>query len=360
MPHYPECNFAPFTVDRINPKKILKTLQTWGIVVITDVYSKEQCQEFMCDFVPKNMEIIKNMPTVKPGQHKNIIANDPMVWKFRKDQRLEALNSYLHKKLNDYPTYPHMIPSVDAVNIKDPLHGPYSDPNKPDWAHLDQTNGNIHECIQGQIVLTNTTAGFVSSPKSHLIYHDIMKIMHVGQNDKSNWCILSERMNIEQEAIIKQKLNDIGGSWQEVIHAPAGSVILWFSSVIHSAKTVDKPLIKITPKNAEKEKMKRLENIEGWRGIIYLCYLPSFQLTEHQKENRRKAMLNNQTMNHRCENIWNRTNASGDMGKLLENPSSWKFFNKSSIETIIENEKKEENNPDTYHKKITDILEKNK
>ena len=47
---------------------------------------------------------------------------------------------------------------------------------KGDWANIDQTDDldNPYKCIQGQMVLSNTSAGFKASPKSHLLFKEFL------------------------------------------------------------------------------------------------------------------------------------------------------------------------------------------
>ena len=68
-----------------------------------------------------------------------------------------------------------------------------------------------------------------------------MKIMHVSETDKSNWCVISGKASPDQEKEIKDELEKVGWTWQAYIKASAGSLILWSGTTIHSAKVVDKP-----------------------------------------------------------------------------------------------------------------------
>ena len=55
------------------------------------------------------------------------------------------------------------------------------------------------------------------------------------------------------------------------IQAEKGSVILWFSTTIHSAKSVTR---KETP---------TLEDpFKGWRGVVYVCYRPRSEFNKQQ------------------------------------------------------------------------------
>ena len=90
-----------------------------------------------------------------------------------------------------------MITSIDGINIKPNLVGPYDNSNpsistssdftlnaSTDWAHIDQTSGDPLKCVQGQIVLANTTACFRCSPKSCFLFNEIMKITNTKGSEK--------------------------------------------------------------------------------------------------------------------------------------------------------------------------------
>jgi hypothetical protein len=356
MPKFQSIDTDPFTVTGFKVEDIYTKLKEWGVVVIKDVYSRDQCSNFLMDYVPRIKTVLNNMNTPKPGQHKDIICHDKALWNFRNDVRLEALYSYLYAKFHDKQNYPIVLSSIDGVNIKDPTTSPYFNDQKPDWAHLDQTNGDLWDCIQGQIVLSDTSAGFVCSPKSHLVYRQVMDIMHVLPTNRTNWCVISGKATKQQEKMIIDTINSVGGTWQGYIYVPPGSVILWLSTTIHSAKIADKP-----PKNMlNQNPVKLLKELTGWRAVIYLCYIMSDTMTPEQKELRWSAMTNNRSMNHWCTAIWDNYLAPSynkDMMDLLKDPTSWKHFDSQFIQSIIMNEKNKIDSPDKYHMMIQNQLD---
>lgn len=80
------------------------------------------------------------------------------------------------------------IVSFDGVNVKPGFVDGICTSKTKDWAHIDQTQFKkygVYECTQGQAVLSNTSASFVASPKSHLAFEDILK--EFGIESPSNW-----------------------------------------------------------------------------------------------------------------------------------------------------------------------------
>ena len=68
-------------------------------------------------------------------------------------------------------------------------------------------------------------------------------------------------------------LEDIGGSWQIPIKTKAGSCILWFSSLIHSAKHSEK-----------EENIIESDPYFGYRCVYYITYRPKNEFTAKQLE----------------------------------------------------------------------------
>jgi hypothetical protein len=66
------------------------------------------------------------------------------------------------------------VTSLDGLNFKPPIEPFHVDDDKNDWAHVDQTFKGIHDCIQGQVVLSDTSAGFRASSRSHLLHDNIL------------------------------------------------------------------------------------------------------------------------------------------------------------------------------------------
>lgn len=69
--------------------------------------------------------------------------------------------------------------------------------------------------------------------------------------------------------------------------APKGSVIVWTSATIHSAKLQNKI-----------EKPLKQDKYHGWRGVIYVCYRPTTEFTDKQIAKRIIAYETNRTTNH--------------------------------------------------------------
>lgn len=159
--------------------------------------------------------------------------------------------------------------------------------SRVDWPHLDQTDrSDIYKCIQGQAVLTNTTASFVASPGSHLMYVNIMNKYKIPLDYDTNWWKISctDDVKISQ---IKKMVIDGGGKWQIPILAPAGSFIIWSSSLIHSARFA-----------TQLENPSLTDKWLGWRCVVYVSYRPKEEYSEYDIMVRQEAYEDNLTTNH--------------------------------------------------------------
>lgn len=136
------------------------------------------------------------------------------------------------------------------------------------------------------MVLTNTTACFVASPKSHQIYKEIMDKYEVPYSHDSNWLKIVDTKNVKQKEI-KEMVENIDGKWQIPILSKAGSFIIWSSTLIHSARL---PI--------REEKNNEFDKWLGWRCIVYVSYRPKEEYSEHDLFMRQEAYLENRTTNH--------------------------------------------------------------
>jgi hypothetical protein len=142
---------------------------------------------------------------------------------------------------------------------------PFQSEADTDWAHLDQTvRQNPYWCIQGQVVLADTTACFRCSPRSHLVYEELLEISGISSTNTSNWCKFSEPI-VPQ---VRKRVLEAGGQWQVPVRSRKGSMILWFSSTVHSAMIQTKERATWANKN---------DPWADWRFVVYTCYRPKFE-----------------------------------------------------------------------------------
>ena len=142
-----------------------------------------------------------------------------------KNENQQAENNDEEEQMNEF------IVSNDGINFRPNGLDEYK--LQEDWAHVDQTEKNdLFKCIQGQAVLSNTTASFVASPGSYKVYNDIMDHYGIEKQDKH---FLKFQAG-EQVEYVKKLVEKNGGQWQLPILAPAGSFILWSSTTVHSGR----------------------------------------------------------------------------------------------------------------------------
>ena len=210
-------------------KKLINNFTDEGIAVINDVFSDSECENYMDnivnDFVKLGTGIDVNdikktwtdynlPPQTRPGLFQTLMSNSTTVWEIRANDNVRNIFEilYSHSRKRDITEF---IVSGDGINVRPGFVGPYA--KGKDWAHLDQTiKGDIFKCIQGQAVLTNTSASFVASPKSHLVFEDILK--KLGCDDTSNWL----KFNDKQIDGVKKLITDKGGKYQIPILAKKG------------------------------------------------------------------------------------------------------------------------------------------
>jgi hypothetical protein len=276
-------------------KKLMKTYYENGFAVINDVFTNEECDNWI-DSILDNFEklgtgfdkndventwnIYNLPPQTRDGLFQSLVTNFKEIYEIRFHENVKFIFKTIYselrgKKINKF------ICSQDGINMRPNIE---TSKNSKDWSHCDQTIRNdIYKCVQGQAVLTNTTACFVCSPKSHLIFDDILDELKIPEDDTSNWLKFKD----EQKDIIKKMVIDSGGEWQIPILSKKGSFIIWSSTLIHAARLQTK-----------KEPKSKKDKYLGWRCVIYVCYRPLSEFTKREIEKREEYFDENRTTNH--------------------------------------------------------------
>lgn len=210
-----------------------KILEQYGVVVIDNYFPKEYADKVFNDTKKwlidldigltndESTWIDENTPLgPKYGLYQSIISHCPMFW----DLREKFYDIYKHILNTD-----DLITSIDGASF---YPGSQRPKNNNDWAHIDQTIDSEFRCIQGQFVSTDTTGSLVATIGSHLKHPEVLKLSDI-KDKESNW----HKFNNKEVKLLKAMFGKV---YQQPIYATAGSVILWDSRTIHSAKFPDK------------------------------------------------------------------------------------------------------------------------
>lgn len=205
--------------------KLIKLFREEGLVVVNDVFTDDECNNWMDEILDyfqklgtgidvKTDKKIKETwtqynlpPQTRSGMFQSLVSNIPACWSVRSHDNVSRINKVLYEDLRNETIDKFMV-SNDGINIKPNCIGPYNSAKQRDWPHLDQTSGDIFKCIQGQAVLTNTTASFRASPNSHLVFKEILKKNNIGDTDKTNW------LKLKNTSDVIQLVESVGGEWQ--------------------------------------------------------------------------------------------------------------------------------------------------
>ena len=313
---------------KVNRKKLQEILDEYGVVVIEDYFKFSKCNEYMksiVDWLILNSDNLtmdhktwlgKNLPNgPRVGMMQSIISHCPTIWEIR--EKMYQLFKVLWGDED-------LITSIDGATI----YPPKKSRKTKDWPHLDQT---LLEpkciCYQGEAVLTNTTAAFVCSPKSHKIHKEILEACN-KKPSKSHWL----KFNKQQIEKVKRMVLNTGGKWQIPIYAPAGSLILWRSTTIHSAQRIVESVVKIPN-----------DIWLGWRGVVYVCMRPKSHLTKTELTRLRKAATEGRTTNHWGTKIFPKNgrykvDRGEKLNKLHDNPETLVFNNTVLLNKLVNNE----------------------
>lgn len=263
--------------------EIKETLKKYGVCVLQNYFTEEQALDHKLNIIKWLQSISEGLtdegeswtPNRLPhgpryGMMQSLISHCPEVWKIRKEM---------------YPLFVQLWETEDLLTSLDgaTVHPPT--PNKgEDWPHIDQTVLD-KECYQAQVILSDTTASFRCTPTSHLHTKKILKICN-EENNTSNWL----KFNETQIYILRKWF---GEKWQLPIHTTAGSVILWNSNTIHSAK-----------RNDQNEEINENIPFDKWRCVVYVCMRPKSHFSKRNITTIQRAAREGRTTNHWGERMF--------------------------------------------------------
>ena len=327
-----------FDYNTINYDEVTDFIKENGFVVIENLFNKSYCNNLVDRtinaFQTINPELnhkdhtkwLKSQlpPQTRSGMFQSLISKINPVKEVRENENYKQIFSEIYSRVKpNYNVKDELVSSIDGINFKPNVRGPYANSAvSKDWAHLDQTKRDeIYKCLQGQVVLTNTSACFVCSPKSHKLHREILDICDVKEKDSSNWC----KIQLDKYAKCKEAVENNDGSWQVPIKAKAGSCILWFSTTIHSARHSEK-----------KETFIESDPYLGYRCVYYITYRPKNEFTAKQLEKIENNLNNNRNMNHWCTRTFPilsnagfcpKENYNKNIQKIIINPKTVFEFN---------------------------------
>ena len=294
---YPTVNFTSKTFA----EELTSAFDKYGVCAITNVIPKEDCNNIMDKIVDSfeklgsglnrkdpNSWTGYNTPTqTRTGMYQALMPNLPIIWKTKTRSEIVKIFEILYQKFKPNSSK-ELIVSNDGINIKPGHVGPFNNdnPTPVDWPHIDQTSSDDpFKCIQGQLVLTDTTAAFRCTPQSHKHLKELLEYYN-KLGDPGEWFKFS---GPEARDIQKWLENDKKLTWQVPVYAPAGSFIVWSSATIHSAKFADKAVT--SPID---------DPWQGWRGVLYISYRPASDFTSNMNDIYRKKDIirKNKVTNH--------------------------------------------------------------
>eukprot|EP00343_Euplotes_focardii_P010542 CAMPEP_0205831402 /NCGR_PEP_ID=MMETSP0206-20130828/43984_1 /ASSEMBLY_ACC=CAM_ASM_000279 /TAXON_ID=36767 /ORGANISM="Euplotes focardii, Strain TN1" /LENGTH=364 /DNA_ID=CAMNT_0053135999 /DNA_START=15 /DNA_END=1107 /DNA_ORIENTATION=- len=287
-----------------SPELIRSTMEEWGVAVLVRHFSAEQAEDWkrrciawligLSDGKLKQTaqgwkeEYLPAGP--RSGMYQSLFSNAPPVWEMR-----EALYP-LFKEIYEEPA---LLTSLDGGSIY-----PVGDLSSGrDWAHLDQTVTDLL-CVQGQVVMSDSLAGFRCTPTSHKLHERFLDICN-RRGDKSNWLLFNAGQLSKVKPLIREDL------WQLPIHAPAGSVILWRSTTIHSS--VVSPVLPAMKDLADQwaneagdgsAKRGKGFGFRGWRAVCYISMQPKERFAPHEVHRLKDAALTGRMTNHWATKIF--------------------------------------------------------
>ena len=150
-------------------------LASKGYTVIENVIPKEEATDLACDAIEYLLErypVTEDFNSWKTSNVPYIRANGVIQWGgIPHCPTANRVRELMFPYYVDLWGTDDLITSLDVATV----HPPKQRSILPDWAHVDQTYQTYGmDCVQGQMVLTDTTAAFRCTPLSHLQHSTIL------------------------------------------------------------------------------------------------------------------------------------------------------------------------------------------
>lgn len=285
----------PFSVDCTdfdNPEYVRNILLEWGVLVVKSALSPTFADQLAETSVEEMIQLCPDLSRTDYETWQTSNTPDGPRWGMYQ-QNVGHFHTAYELRITMYRYYcvlygcDNLISSLDGASI----FPPKKVSKIKDWAHIDSTEPLNFEnysnlIIQGQVVLTNTSAAFKCTPKSHL-YHKMIMDYYSIKSDKQ-WHKFDENQVNE----IKNHLHSQGLDWQVPIIVNKGDLIFWLPQTIHSAQrqtNIDQNLYRNIVYGSE---------FNNWRIVYYIAMIPRNMLTDKQLNNARKAVTEGRLTNH--------------------------------------------------------------
>jgi uncharacterized membrane protein YgcG len=311
--------------------KLGPTLREWGVAVVKDVFPADRC-EAACEDLVSALETLSGGkfdrhhpnatwdPAYLPSMPRSGLMQAQVGFKgsqFRGDPIVRALFRAAYSDLRGRPVT-DTVSSLDGVNIRPPI-APFYDEYTEDWPHIDASHKSFgdltRQCIQAQVVLSDTSAAFRCSPKSHLKSDGLMDPRYGGREQEGDWTRL-KREHVKQFA---DEVRAIGGTYQTPVHTPRGSMIFWLSNTVHSAIVQRQ-----RAGSADAPAPAPASPLANWRFIVYVCHVPRDEVDDEHIWRLHWAWENNRVTNHNGRRVFD-LEASNQKG-LVRDPEFVKFI----------------------------------
>ena len=239
-----------------NPQNLKQTLAQYGVAIIPNVLTPEECEEMKSGMWDYLEHITKNLDTpINRNVEESWRSFDKLFFKHSMLlQQFYVGHMNASWKLRQNPKIVDIFATLWNVNREDLLvsfdgasfHFPPEITNKgwfrnKKWLHTDQsyTRNNL-ECIQSWVTANDVNAGDATLTfleNSHLYHKDFAKKFKI--EDKEDWYKLKD--DLQHKFYVSEK------QCQQVsIKCPAGSMVFWDSRTIHMGQ---EPLKERTKQN---------------------------------------------------------------------------------------------------------------
>eukprot|EP00049_Salpingoeca_infusionum_P000565 m.40874 g.40874 ORF g.40874 m.40874 type:complete len:373 (+) comp10479_c1_seq1:307-1425(+) len=287
-----------------------EALRDDGVVVIQDVFTDHECNATIRGIAESiralNPAVAANGTNAgwteehlpagpRLGMMQSLVSNLPCVWAIRTHPHFRRIFEAAYRGFRPADVdVRELFSSIDGLTMRPPV-APFDDGTAKDWAHVDQMrSADPFVCIQGQAVLTDCTQeyspAFRCSIGSHRVFSDLVAFEgRTVPAPKGDWHMFKASSYREMARHLPNGSDD----FQVPIHTPKGSVILWTSATVHSAKLQAR-----LPK--ERQEVPADGPWTDWRCVVYVCMRPRADVENPHEHSRQlhTCFHQNRVTNH--------------------------------------------------------------
>lgn len=285
--------YGAFTQD---PDNVINAFKRDGVVVIADVFTGEYCEQFNEDVAKHLMTLSPELrtpadwfvrtklpPSLRSGMYQQFLSNFQPLWDVRCSEKLCRVFRDMYTHLRGKPVS-DLVTSIDGMTYR-PYNPSHTHRDSSRWPHIDLVDpigSNVFKYVQGQVVMSNSSAMFRCFPGSHRHHREMLKLFGVQSTQGNFYKFPKDKLDMLDGFLNSKEC------FVTEVYAPVGSMILWSSALVHDA-TIQR---------------KTESGTGSTRSVVYVTQIPAKECSKSVFKRLQKCVRENRSTNHTAERMF--------------------------------------------------------